>query len=181
MSRVKPSRFESDPLGWHLKVNFKIMENYFQVTPCESLSNLNPKFFSRDTPWNKRDPTLKITFRWYPSPAMRLRQRPRLRFSDIKKKILDFNISSCGSNGAVVAVARNLSRRAGSGDSLWKSDTVTRKVTPYLENDFQVTPKRSQTWKLKIFSRDTISKRVITLLEKLHPIKKSAFYIENYF
>mgnify|MGYP001470382766 CR=1 FL=1 len=36
---------------------------------------------------------------------MRLRLRPRLRFSDITNKILDSNFSSCGSNGAAAAAA----------------------------------------------------------------------------
>ena len=43
-----------------------------------------------------------------------LRLQPRLRFSDISNKILDSNISSCGSNGAAAVAAQNLSRRAGS-------------------------------------------------------------------
>lgn len=54
--------------------------------------------------------------RWlFPDPDIRL--RPRLRFSDISNKILDSNISSCGSNDAAAAAAQNLSRRAGSGYS----------------------------------------------------------------
>ena len=44
------------------------------------------------------------------SEALRL----RLRFSDISNKILDSNISSCGSNGAAAVAAQNLSRMAGS-------------------------------------------------------------------
>ena len=43
-----------------------------------------------------------------------LRLRPRLRSSDINNRILDSNISSCGSNGAAAAAAQNLSARAGS-------------------------------------------------------------------
>ena len=53
-----------------------------------------------------------------------LRLRPRLTFSDTINKILESNISSCGSNGAAAAAAaaavaaQNLSRMAGSDINL---------------------------------------------------------------
>ena len=63
-----------------------------------------------------------------------LRPRLRLRFSDISNKILDSDISSCGSNGAAAAAAQNLSRRAGSVQNIdFSVSSLEKKVGAFSE------------------------------------------------
>ena len=63
-----------------------------------------------------------------------LRPRLRLRFSDISNKILDSDISSCGSNGAAAAAAQNPCRRAGSVQNIdFSVSSLEKKVGAFSE------------------------------------------------